>query len=278
MKISIGRLVLIAMLVFGFSGCATYTKTVEKKNIGFTAPGNLKNEALVVFYRDGGSKADIPTVWVEDRIVGALMPDQYAQTWACPKRINIHIENGPHLSKHSIVAPKGEILYLEVFKQRNGSFGIRKTEGMDKDITRRSNAMNRYKPYCGSEYIELNADTLFAFNKSTLSPDGKKTINALADKIKTDYFNIKKIRIEGHTDRIGTHEYNDRLSEARARTVANRIKAINPGVYVEARGMGERYPVTKGCTGDTPTPELIECLSPDRRVSVEIIGIQNDAQ
>ncbi|MBD3792523.1 MAG: OmpA family protein, partial [Campylobacterales bacterium] len=39
-----------------------------------------------------------------------------------------------------------------------------------------------------------------------------------------------------------------------------------------------RYPVTKGCTGDTPTAELIECLAPDRRVGIEIIGIQNDAQ
>ncbi|MBD3792474.1 MAG: OmpA family protein [Campylobacterales bacterium] len=111
-----------------------------------------------------------------------------------------------------------------------------------------------------------------------MSQEGRKTINTLADKIKTDYFNIKKIRIEGHTDRIGTHEYNDRLSEARARTVANRIKAINPGVRIEARGMGERYPVKKGCKGETATPELIECLAPNRRVSIEIIGIQNDAQ
>ena len=278
MKISIGRSVLILLAMFGMLGCATHTKTVQKQDIGFTAPGNLKHEALVVFYRKGGSNADIPTVWVEGRIVGALMPNQYAQTWSCPRRVNIEIENGSNVAKHSVVAPKGEILYLEVFKQRNGAFGIRKTNEMGKNIINRSNAMNRYKPYCGSEYIELNADTLFAFNKSTLSQEGRKTINTLADKIKTDYFNIKKIRIEGHTDRIGTHEYNDRLSEARAKTVADRIKAINPGVYIEARGMGERYPVTKGCTGDTPTAELIECLAPDRRVGIEIIGIQNDAQ
>jgi outer membrane protein OmpA-like peptidoglycan-associated protein len=217
-------------------------------------------------------------MWVEDRMVGALMPNQYAQTWSCPRRVAIHIKNGSNITKHSVIAPKGEILYLEVYKQRNGNFGIKKTKGMNKKIISRSNAMNRYKPYCGSEYLELNADTLFAFNRSTLSSEGKGTIDRLAKKIKTDYFNIKKIRIEGHTDRIGTKGYNDSLSEARAQTVANRLKRANPGVYIEARGMGERYPITRGCKGDTATPELIECLAPDRRVSVEIIGIQNDAK
>ena len=278
MKKLIGRSLLAVMLVFGVLGCTSQKQIIQKEDLGFTAPGDLKNEALIVFYRDGGSKADLPRVWVEDRIVGALMPNQYAQTWSCPRRVTVHIKNGSNVAKHSVVAPKGEILYLEVFKQRDGSFGIRKTKGMDKDIISRSNAMNRYKPYCGSEYIELNADTLFAFNKSTLSPKGEKTVNTLAEKIKTDYFNIKKIRIEGHTDRIGTHEYNDRLSEARARTVANRLQAINPGVHIEARGMGERYPVKKGCKGEVATPELIGCLAPNRRVSIEIIGIQNDAQ
>jgi outer membrane protein OmpA-like peptidoglycan-associated protein len=276
MKKLIGRSVLAAILMFGILGCATYTKTVQKQGIGFTAPGDLKNEALIVFYRKGGSRTDVPTVWLEDRIVGALMPDQYAQSWSCPRRVTVHIKNGSNIAKHSIVAPKGEILYLEVYKKSNGTFGIKKTKGMNKNIIKRSDAMNRYKPYCGSEYIELNADTLFAFNQSTLSPVGKNTIDALAKKIKAGYVNIKKIRIEGHTDRIGTNEYNDRLSEARARTVANRLKRVNPGVHVEARGMGERYPVTKGCLGDVTTAELIECLAPDRRVSVEIIGIQND--
>lgn len=278
MKISIARLLLTAIAVFGMVGCATHTKTVQKQDLGFTAPGDLKNEALIVFYREGGSKSDIPTVLVEDRIVGALMPNQYAQTWSCPKRIKILIKNGLNKAEHSIVAPKGKIVYLEVYKQRNGTFGIRKTNGMSKKIKHRSNAMNRYKPYCGSEYFELNADTLFAFNRSTLSPQGEKTINALADKIKKEYVNIKKIRIEGHTDRIGTYEYNDRLSDARARTVSNRLKANNLNVNIEARGMGERYPVTKGCKGEVATPELIKCLAPDRRVTVEIIGIQNDAQ
>lgn len=267
---------LALILMFAVLGCTSQKQIIQKEDLGFTAPGNLKNEALMVFYRKGGSKADLPTVWVEDRLVGALMPNQYAQTWSCPRRVTVHIKNGSNIIKHSIVAPKGEILYLEVYRKRNGSFGIKKTHGMSKKIISRSDTMNRYKPYCGSEYIELNADTLFAFNRSTLSLEGRKTIDALAKKIKTKYFNIKKIRIEGHTDRIGTNEYNNDLSDARARTVADRLKAINPSVHIEARGMGERYPITRGCTGDAPTAELIECLAPDRRVSVEIIGIQND--
>ncbi|MDD5406251.1 MAG: OmpA family protein [Sulfurovaceae bacterium] len=277
MKMIIGKLLIPSILAIGISGCIPQKQVFEKKDLGFTAPGISDKETLVVFYRKGGDKIEAPTVWVGDRMVGTLMPNQYTQAWVCPARTNVHVDDSLNIGQEqSFVAPKGQVLYYEVYKPTNSdTFAIRKTEGMSANIISHSDTLNRYKPYCNSEYIELNADTLFAFNKATLSPEGVKTINDLATKIKNDYFSVKKVRIEGHTDRIGTNEYNDQLSSDRAKAVASQLKANNIGVLIDAIGIGERDPITRGCQGETPTPQLIECLAPDRRVSIEIIGVQN---
>lgn len=276
MKVLIGRLLIASIIAFGISGCIPEKQVMKKKDLGFSAPGMSDKESMVVFYRKGGDSAHAPKVWVGNRLIGVILPDQYAQTFTCPTRISVRVENGLNPGvEQSYIAPKGQVLYLELQDVGDGMYAVRKTDGISKGIIARSDILNRYKPLCNSEYIELNADTLFAFNKSVLSPEGVNTINALAAKIKKEYFSVKKIRIEGHTDRIGTDEYNDALSLARARSVASQLKANNIGVMIDSFGMGERHPITKGCQGDKATPQLIKCLAPDRRVSIEIIGIQN---
>ena len=59
----------------------------------------------------------------------------------------------------------------------------------------------------------------------------------------------------------------------RADAVAGYLKSQNIDVPIKTIGMGERDPVSKGCIGEKPTPELLECLAPDRRVKIEIIGL-----
>ncbi len=276
MKMLIGKLLIASVLVLGISGCIPEKQVMKKKDLGFSAPGMSDKESMVVFYRKGGDSTQAPKVWVGNRLIGVILPNQYAQTFTCPTRISVRVENGLNPGvEQSYIAPKGQVLYLELQDVGDGMYAVRKTDGISKGIIARSDILNRYKPLCNSEYIELNADTLFAFNKSVLSSEGVNTINALAAKIKKEYFSVKKIRIEGHTDRIGTDEYNDALSLARAKAVSSQLKANNIGVMIDSFGMGERHPITKGCQGDKATPQLIGCLAPDRRVSIEIIGIQN---
>ena len=84
------------------------------------------------------------------------------------------------------------------------------------------------------------------------------------------------VNVEGHTDRLGTTAYNERLSTRRADAVktylvgSGRIDAAK----VAAVGKGESMPVTKpdDCKGKSPTPKLIACLQPDRRVDIEVVG------
>jgi OmpA-OmpF porin, OOP family len=124
-----------------------------------------------------------------------------------------------------------------------------------------------------AEKVSLAADALFDFDKATLRSEGKAKLDELAAKAKE--IKLEVIIAVGHTDRIGTDAYNLKLSERRAASVkkylvAHGIEANR--VYTE--GKGEKQPVTgdKCGTSVKKTKKLIECLQPDRRVEIEVIG------
>jgi outer membrane protein OmpA-like peptidoglycan-associated protein len=85
---------------------------------------------------------------------------------------------------------------------------------------------------------------------------------------------IDAITITGHTDRIGSPTANEALSLQRAQTVREMFVrgGVDPGV-IRAVGAGEKYPVIH-CEGTRTTPALVECLQPNRRVEIEVIGVQ----
>lgn len=122
--------------------------------------------------------------------------------------------------------------------------------------------------------LTLASDSLFAFGKSNVSADGKKKLDELVTKLKT--LNYEFITVTGHTDRLGARVYNLRLSEQRAREVANYLTQVGgiPEDKVLARGQNGSNPVTApgDCVGTRATPALIACLQPDRRVALEVTG------
>lgn len=119
--------------------------------------------------------------------------------------------------------------------------------------------------------VELEADALFRFDSASLSDIvGRKALDKLAEEIINNEIKVDRIKVVGHTDRLGRDEYNFQLSEGRAATVADylRLKGVQGLIDIEGKGASE--PVTKGCEGQRATPALIECLQPDRRVSIEL--------
>ena len=85
-------------------------------------------------------------------------------------------------------------------------------------------------------------DVLFDFNKYTLKPAARERL-ARVSGIVLAYPDLK-LEIEGHTDSIGSDEYNQTLSEKRAAAVRDYL--ISSGVStpnVVARGMGKTDPV-----------------------------------
>ena len=124
-----------------------------------------------------------------------------------------------------------------------------------------------------AQKITIAADALFDFDKATLRPEGKAKLDELAAKSKE--LNIEVILAVGHADRLGSDKYNQKLSERRAATVKEYL--VSKGIEanrVDAAGKGETQPVTKPgeCKGEKKTKKLVDCLQPDRRVTIEVIG------
>ncbi|HTY04061.1 MAG TPA: OmpA family protein [Rhodocyclaceae bacterium] len=127
-------------------------------------------------------------------------------------------------------------------------------------------------PKPAAEKVTLAADTLFDFDKSVLRPEGKAKLDDVAAKLSD--MKLEVIIAVGHADRFGTEAYNQRLSERRAAAVKDYLvaKGVEANrVYTE--GKGSKQPVTKPdqCKG-AKSKKVVECLQPDRRVDVEIIG------
>ncbi len=126
------------------------------------------------------------------------------------------------------------------------------------------------------EKISLSADVLFKFDRyreKDMLPGGRAKLDDVADKI-NNYVKdtVEGISLTGHTDRLGSDAYNQRLSERRAKTVKNYLikKGVDGGKITD-EGRGEREPVAQ-CKGNKATKKLIRCLQPNRRVDVEIRG------
>ncbi|MFT6865540.1 MAG: OOP family OmpA-OmpF porin [Cyclobacteriaceae bacterium] len=82
----------------------------------------------------------------------------------------------------------------------------------------------------------------FDFNKSELKTASYSELNRILESISDGQ--IKKIQISGHTDAVGSDEYNLTLSKKRANAVFNyfRLKGI-PADRMEAIGLGETQPI-----------------------------------
>jgi OOP family OmpA-OmpF porin len=108
----------------------------------------------------------------------------------------------------------------------------------------------------------------FAFDDATLSDAARATLQSEGlPKIVA----IREVRyvVRGHADRLGSPRYNQRLSERRAQAV--RAYLIDKGVpaqNIEAIGLGASQP--EASCPPMRRRALIDCLAPDRRVSIEI--------
>ena len=122
--------------------------------------------------------------------------------------------------------------------------------------------------------VSFSAESLFGFDQSTLRPEGRSALDRFAQDAQGVSFD--RMVVEGHTDRLGSEAYNQRLSASRAASVKTYL--VSTGKFdagkLSAVAKGETEPVTKAgdCKGTRANPALVACLQPDRRVEVEITG------
>ena len=92
--------------------------------------------------------------------------------------------------------------------------------------------------------INFSADALFAFDKSVLKPEGIVLLDEFVRQLRGAQYD--SIIVTGHTDRLGSNEYNQKLSERRANAVKDYlVRADVPANRIHASGKGETQPVTQ---------------------------------
>jgi OOP family OmpA-OmpF porin len=112
------------------------------------------------------------------------------------------------------------------------------------------------------------------FDKAELTPENVKELDDFMADLKP--VTLGALIVTGHTDRIGSLRYNQRLSERRAVVVKDYIvnKGVDPKlIFWEGKGPKQPIPVTKFCSNKMKRKQLIECLAPNRRVTVEAVGV-----
>ena len=113
--------------------------------------------------------------------------------------------------------------------------------------------------------VQLTNDILFDFNSTALRSESRATLRDLAANFAR--YPDETISVEGHTDNVGSPEYNQKLSEQRAYSVKDYL--VNQGVQssrVSAIGFGESHPKA---TNDTPEGRQL-----NRRVEIHIRATQ----
>ena len=120
--------------------------------------------------------------------------------------------------------------------------------------------------------INFSADALFDFDKAVIKPKGQSMLDDLVMTLKGATYEV--ILAIGHTDRIGSVKYNQKLSVRRAEAVKQYL--VRKGIAanrIYAEGKGKSQPVTKpgDCKGKN-AQALSACLQPDRRGDGEVTG------
>ena len=122
--------------------------------------------------------------------------------------------------------------------------------------------------------VSFSADSLFGFDQSTVRPGSKTAPDTFARALQGAQYDT--IKVEGHTDRLGSTAYNQKLSQQRVEAVKAYLFSSGglAASKISAAGKGKSTPVSKpeDCMGERATPKLISCLQVDRRVDVEVTG------
>ena len=118
-------------------------------------------------------------------------------------------------------------------------------------------------PRPAAQKVTYAADTFFDFDKYAIKPEGKAKLDDLVEKTKG--INLEVIIAVGHTDNIGTFEYNQKLSERRANAVKD---------YLVSKGIEKNRIYTEGKSFKQPiaSNSTAEGRAKNRRTEIEVVG------
>jgi OmpA-OmpF porin, OOP family len=128
------------------------------------------------------------------------------------------------------------------------------------------------KPKACNFTTRLTGDATFEFDKYALRPAARAQLDRDVIGRLSSCASITGVSVNGHTDRIGSATYNQKLSERRAEAV--KAYLVSKGMdasKIDTYGYGKTQPI-KSCPDQKDFKALIACLAPNRRAEVEVRG------
>ena len=135
------------------------------------------------------------------------------------------------------------------------------SQRQSESLQRQTDAANAHSRQLEAQLKELDAkktergivitlgDVLFDTNKSELKSGGMRNVQKLADVLKE--YPERNVLVEGFTDSMGSTEYNQDLSDRRARAVRTALQDTGvAGARISNRGYGKTFPVANNATAE----------------------------
>jgi OOP family OmpA-OmpF porin len=119
------------------------------------------------------------------------------------------------------------------------------------------------KPVVQVAKVTYDAKSLFDFDRSVVKPEGQAALNQLVAKLRT--VTVEVVIAVGHTDSVGTDNYNLKLGMRRAEAVKQ---------YLTSQGVeaARVYTDSKGESQPIASNKTLQGRSENRRVVVEVYG------
>lgn len=117
------------------------------------------------------------------------------------------------------------------------------------------------------------------FDKAELTAEHKTELKEFLKKMRAKSRAgriIGAVVVTTHTDSIGALSYNMKISEQLAERVKEylvNVEHIDSSlIFWEGKGPKQPLPVTKFCEDEMRLKQRIDCLAPNRRVTIEFVG------
>ena len=118
------------------------------------------------------------------------------------------------------------------------------------DLAPNVESLQRQSVDGGEQVVALNTDILFEFAKADLPSSTAAALGGTVAAVPRG----ATLKVEGHTDSVGTDAANQELSQNRAQAVATAIGQARPDLTLQVTGFGETRPVAPNEAGGKDNP------------------------
>ena len=243
--------------------------------------------AQVVFFNEAHLNTDsshtaATVISTQGKVISGLHPQQYTIIHTCDGTQSYQVTRGGGAATTiELTATPNSVHYVRLTPSSTStaiSYKVSKHHQIGdviKNYDARSFLVARHFPNCTTPTetttFNFDAEALFTFDGAELAD---VVLNLPLEKvvhfIETNATQPMQVIVSGYTDHLGAPDYNQQLSERRAKTVANYLKSKGYSGNIQVFGFGSADPIITDCSSSLTQDELIQCLQPNRRVTVRV--------